>query len=484
MIEEKSDVIKIFEEISQIPRPSGHEEKIADFLLNKAESMGLEAKKDEFGNVICEIPASPGYENRPLVILQAHMDMVCVSDNEEEYNMLQDPIKLLYEEDWIKADSTSLGADDGIGIAMIFSYVKNIDKHPHLRLLFTVEEETGMYGAMNISPKYLEGDYLINLDSEEEGYVTSGCAGGCEGEFSYKIIRAEKESNKECKFAEVNLSGLKGGHSGMQILEVNSNAIKLMAEFLRKVDSKVKINLYSFSSGSKHNAIPNQAKALISYVEEEEGALIEAMNSVRDAMMDSLIKTDPDTTFNWDNIAEINDKPIEGSYMQKLLSLIEMLPHGVFAMRPNVNGVETSNNLAILRTYKDEVKFVISVRSGSKLGFKELKERISSICGLFSVAGSFENEYPIWEIKERSELRDMFMKIFYNLERRSAEVLDIHAGLECAFFAEKNPNLDMISFGPDVEGAHTTLERLNIPSTDRSYNILVNLLEEISLKEI
>ncbi len=480
---EKSQVIKIFEEISRIPRPSGYEERIGNYLLEQGRSMGYASKKDRFGNVIIDVPAGPGFEDGPLIILQAHMDMVCVSKKSYNYNMLLDPIRLTYQDGWLTAESTSLGADDGIGLAMILAYVKENQDHSKLRLIFTVEEETGMDGAQMLENKYLDADCLINLDSEEEGYVTCACAGGCEGSF---IMPIERENSELCpekiKYAEIFLAGLRGGHSGMQIMEVNTNAIKIMSEFLRKVDEQLAINLYSLDGGDKQNAIPTKAKALISYPAENEGQLLEAMNSVRDGIMGSLLKSDPDANFIWEDHEGTDDLPLSQSSKQKLLSLIEMVPHGVYTMRSEGRGVESSNNLAIIKSGDGAFDFTISVRSGSKKIFEELKDKISSSFELFGGRGFYEKAYPIWEMKDHSELREIFIKVYEAITGEEAKVLDIHAGLECAFFAEKNPDLDMISLGPDTEGAHTVEERVNLESCDRTYNLLKELLKEISLK--
>ncbi len=480
---EKSQVLKIFEEISMIPRPSGYEERIGNYLLEQGRSLGFFSKKDRFGNVIIEVPAGPGFENGPLIILQAHMDMVCVSKKSYTYNMLLDPIKLKYIDGWLTADSTSLGADDGIGLAMILAYVKEHSDHSRLRLIFTVQEETGMDGAQNIESKYLDADYMINLDSEEEGYVTCACAGGCEGSFSLPIERTNPDKTPDnIKFAQIFLYGLRGGHSGMQIMEVNTNAIKIMAEFLRKIDEQIVIDLYSLDGGDKQNAIPNHAQALISYPAESEGQLLDVMNSVRDGIMGSLLKSDPDAHFVWEGHEEANVLPLSPPSKQKLLSLIEMVPHGVYTMRSEGEGVESSNNLAIIKSENSSFNFVISVRSGDKHAFEELKAKISSSFELFGGNGVYEKGYPIWEMRGYSELKDIFLKIYEQESGKEARILDIHAGLECAFFAEKNPDLDMISLGPDTEGAHTVEERVNLGSCERTYKLLEELAKEISLK--
>lgn len=470
-------IFRYFRQINDVPRGSNHEAQISDMLYNLALSKGYDTQRDHQGNILITRPAAPGFEQAPRIIIQGHMDMVCEKDPDSDHDFLKDPIEMVEKNRWIHANKTTLGADDGIGVAMGFALLEEPDPMPQLQVLITTTEETGMDGAMAVTPEYLDGDMLINIDSEEEGFVTVGCAGGATG-YVHLPIERETVSAEDLRSMKLVISGMRGGHSGMEIAEVSKSALKLMTDYLRKINVSVSIKLHSFRSGSKHNAIPNHAEAIISYSACDALKVLDAVKALCESVRSSLLKLEPSISLTYESV-DVQTSVLTDSSMMRLLNCLELMPHGVYRMNPDGQSVETSDNLAVVDLGERSAEMVLSVRSSNTARLAELQNKIGDVAAMFEGTSEFKDGYPAWEYRETSELRRLFESTFRDMYGKDVEVLIIHAGLECGLFAKKNPKLDMISFGPDILGAHTSKERLSIDSTYRSYDLLKALIRRI-----
>ncbi len=471
---EPRKVFQRFAQINAVPRGSGNEQAIGRLLVEIGRSMGLETLQDQAGNVVIRKPAAPGYEERPGVTLQGHMDMVCEKDEDSTHDFLRDGIDMIVDNGWICANKTTLGADDGIGVAMALALLEEEMPHPALDVLVTTSEETGMDGAIGLAPSFIRTPYLINIDSEEEGYLTVGCAGGSTGRIELDMEREAAPAPDRVVY-QLRIDRMRGGHSGMEILEVRTSALKTMAEFLHMLDEEIAFSLTDFHSGTKHNAIPNAATAVISCSTAREAALLDAMERVKAVLIDKLFRAEPDVRFSWDRVTSERSALTE-SAKKKLISCLELLPHGVYSMMPQEKMVEASDNLASAHTEDAILRILMSLRSGNEEKLEELQRKIAHIVETFDGRCVFSEGYPAWEYREESALRELFCKKYREQAGRDPEILVIHAGLECGLFARTHPGVDMVSFGPDVHGAHTTKERLSIESVQRSYELLKSVV--------
>ncbi|MDY6085981.1 MAG: beta-Ala-His dipeptidase [Peptoniphilaceae bacterium] len=472
-------VFQHFYDLNQVPRCSDHVEAIGEALMHKADAMGLSAEKDAAGNVRIVRLADPAYANAPRVIIQGHMDMVCVQSKESKHDFTCEPIEMEVRDGWLRAKGTTLGADDGIGLAMGLALLEEVMPLPEVQVLATTNEETGMDGALGISPEWLDADMLVNIDSEEEGFVTCGCAGGATGEFKMPL---EREMASGLSGLALTVTGMRGGHSGTSILSVPHNAAKVMAEWIRAISHRASIRLFSFHSGEKHNAIPNEAQAVIGFAAEEREAVIAALDATWEEILGRILKQEPDVSKQQDDVA-LNDAPLTDASMKALLSLVELMPHGVYKMHEDEEkGVVASDNLAIVSTQDAFADIMVSVRSSDPAVGAELESKIAQVLATFEGTGEYVDRYPAWALVEDSPLRELLKDVYRDQYGEEVVVKDIHAGLECGMFAEKNPRLDMISIGPDMEGVHTAAERLNIDSTLRTYELLKKLMERVATK--
>lgn len=472
---EQHPVFRYFNRINQVPRCSDDEERITELLVEMGRELQLDTKTDQVGNVLITKKTTQ-VDNPRHLILQGHMDMVCMKDEDSDHDFSTDPIETEVESGWLTAIGTTLGADNGIGVAMGLAALEE-DLPATISVLVTRTEETGMDGAIGLDSSFLSGDGLINLDSEEEGFVTVGCAGGTTALMTLPLVREDNSEFYHC--LELKLSNLKGGHSGMEIHNVRGNAIKAMADLLREIDGETPINIHDFSSGTKHNAIPHEAKAVISFAEDAEHLILQTVEDAKKKILPALLKTEPDVTLTWTNVSS-DKQPLAKTSKTKLFSLIGLLPHGVYSMNPDKKGVEASDNLAIIGLKEDKAELHLSIRSSKAIKIKEIQDKFEEIAEVVQANLTYSDGYPAWEYKEDSRLREIFQELHQEVYGKEAEVLDIHAGLECGLFAQKNPNLDMISFGPDIIGAHTTKEKVNIESVYRSYDFLLDLIRAVS----
>ena len=468
-------VWKHFDEIRKIPRCSKHEEKIREYIVNFAKQHGLEYQVDKAGNVVVRKPASSGMENKPMVVLQAHMDMVCEKNKDVDHDFSKDPIKVKIEGEWVTAEGTTLGADDGIGVATALAILedKNL-KHPPIEALFTVDEETGLTGAFALEKDFLKGRTMINLDSEEFGIIYVGCAGG--GDSTIKLAVKKEKVPDGMKVMHVFVKGLKGGHSGCDIHEQRGNAIKILARILWKVKKEIEIRIIDISGGDKHNAIPREAEATVAVENAER--FKEIVNSEAKDILEEIKPVDPDMKVEISEAKGEEGLDKESSY--KVIDLLYALPHGVLAMSYDIPDlVETSTNLAKVRLEGDKVTVVMSSRSSTKTELQATRDRIRAIAELAGAEVEEGSTYPGWKPNLDSKILKIAKEVFKEMFGKEPEIKAIHAGLETGVIGEKFPGMDMISIGPDVRNPHTPDEKVHIGSVEKFYRYVAKILEKV-----
>ena len=465
----KSDIIETmtwkeyFLEITQIPRPSGKEEKIRGYLIRFAEERKFPYSVDRVGNLSIDIPAAAGFETHAGVLIQGHMDMVCVKTETSSVNFERDPIPVIDDGKRLSADGTSLGADNGIALALALALCDDPEVvHPPLRLLFTVCEEEGLSGAAALPSETLIFDRLINLDSEEDGVIIVGCAGGATF-CGRRKIRRQKGTHRA--FFRVELSGLPGGHSGSDIDKNRPNAIVAVAEALTSVNRTSSIQLVSFEGGEKHNVIPSRSSAVIN-TDLTAAELQRQLSDVLPKEAELKISPVPET------------ECFSTKESETLLRLLTSLPNGVESMSSRFqNTVETSANVAIVHCGDfDEIQATVSVRSLTADGLNSIKKKTTAVFADCGFHAEKIDEYPMWEPASCSPLSELTQAAFRKMTGRLPQIAVIHAGLECGIFASLKPQLDMVSFGPQMENVHSVNEFLDIASADRTYNVLKTLL--------
>lgn len=471
------NILKTFEEISKIPRCSKHEKEIGLWIEKWAEKHNFYIKKDEVGNILITIPESCGYENAPIVILQGHMDMVCEKTPDSIHNFSTDAIRLMYNEHWIQARDTTLGADNGIAIAIVLELATDPSiEHPKLELLFTVDEETSMQGANKLSSDFILGNILVNLDSEEEGSFIIGCAGGMTTTLRLPSKRCFVE--KDMIGYKLTAEGMVGGHSGVNIHENRANANKVLAHVLNKIiNSKVfLINIYG---GNAHNAIPNFSKAMILISSEDCSKIENIIKEAEQELQKKYYTTDPNIHLKFEEI-EINIKSvIEPDIAQKIIQLLLELPHGIINTSYEFDSlVKTSNNLATIYTKTDEIIFTTTQRSSDMDELNNLIQEISKIGDKFGAKSQHDDNYPAWKPNINSPLLEQCIKVYTEVFDKKPVVKVIHAGLECAVIGSKFEEIDMISFGPTIENPHSPDERLYIPSVENTWKFLIALVKD------
>lgn len=472
-------VWRIFDEITQVPRPSKKEEKIRAYLRKFAEDRHLDFDEDAVGNIVIRKVATKGYENLKTVVLQSHMDMVCEKNSGVDHDFEKDPIKTIVADGWVKADGTTLGADDGIGVASALAVLDDESvEHGPIECLFTVDEETGMTGAFGIQPGFIKGDILLNLDSEDEGQMFIGCAGGMG---TTGIVRYDtKKADANAFFAKITVNGLKGGHSGGEIHIGLGNANKLLTRILYTVMEQMPMNLVAIDGGNLHNAIPREAYAVIAVPADKKEALAAIVNVMQSNMQHELRKVDPDVKVTLESENK-SDKVIADDCTKRFVRMLYAMPHGVLGMSHDMEDlVESSTNLASIKMKKaGEIEVETSQRSSSET----LKEDIGNIVkAVFELGGAkveVRDGYPGWEPNPDSEILKVVNQAYRKLFGKDPEVLAIHAGLECGLFLTKYPNLDMVSFGPTLRYVHSPRECCEIETVELFWRHLVEVLKNI-----
>ena len=479
---EPKAVFEIFSQINKVPRPSKHEEKISKWLCDFAAAHNIEYVADEAMNVIMRVPATPGYEDHEGVILQAHMDMVCEKNGDVQHDFMTDPIQTYVDGEWLKAKGTTLGGDDGIGIAMALAAITDPSlAHPAIECLFTVDEETGLTGAMKLQDGMLRSKRLINLDSEDDGQIFIGCAGGIDtlAKMHYEPINSTSYIDPSYIAIRLSVGGLMGGHSGDDINKGRANANQLIVWFLARIWPQTELHLASINGGNLRNAIAREAEAVIAipmaYKEQiriEWNRFIAQMEGVfgeveKDMRLD-LETTDMPETFIPDDKA------------YRLIMALCECPHGMIAMSKDMPGlVETSTNLASIKMKEGYIEVNTSQRSSIEASKHHLKWAVEQALSLACDEVTHGDGYPGWAPDPNSPLLEVVKKAYIDLFKAEPKVLAIHAGLECGLFLEKYPYLDMISIGPQMVGVHSPQERLSIPSTERCYRWLCQTLKSL-----
>ncbi|MBK7103846.1 MAG: aminoacyl-histidine dipeptidase [Ignavibacteriae bacterium] len=467
-----------FYELSQIPRPSKREHKAVEFVKQFAQKNNFKFKEDKVGNVLIFVPASKGKEKSPTIVLQGHVDMVCEMNKGTKHDFDKDPIKLINTGEWIKADGTTLGADNGIGVAAAMTVA--LDKtsvHGPLELLFTIDEETGMTGVKEIQPKFISGKTLLNMDSEEDGAFYVGCSGGQDTAGSFKIDY--KKAKKEFEAYEILITGLKGGHSGLDIIQQRANSIKLLGHFLSQLNFKFQIA--QINGGSLRNAIPREAEAIILI---DPKNLANLKKIIKDFVSKSLLEfktVDPDLKIILKKSENKISKVFKSELKEKLINVLLALPHGVISMSPDIpNLVETSTNLATLKIEEKVLTIGTSQRSSIESAKNKIADSVKSVFKLADAKLTEGDGYPGWQPNMDSNLLKVSKKVYKQMFKKEPEIKAIHAGLETGLLGAKFPGLDMISFGPTIQGAHSPDEKVNIKDVEKFYNLLKGILKELS----
>lgn len=467
-----------FGEICKVPRPSKKETLITNYITSIAQKLRMEYQVDECGNILIRKPATKGFEDAPVVILQSHIDMVCEKNSDTIHNFETDPIIPRIEGQWVKATGTTLGADDGIGIAAQLAILdSDTIEHGPLEMLFTIDEETGLSGAKGLKSDFLKGRILLNLDSEDEGELFIGCAGGRDTKavFNYSKVTV----NSDFIGFKVQVSGLKGGHSGDDINKGHGNAIKILTRLLWLANQKYEIRISTFKGGNLRNAIPREAFAEIVIPTRFNEEFQDFISSYSHIIQNELINTEPDLSIS----CESTQNPsflIDLSTQERLLNSLYACPHGVITMSPLIpNFVDTSTNLASVKMTEKSIEIGTSQRSSSEPAKEDIVNMVESVFLLAGCKVSHDDGYPGWAPNANSPILEITKSAYIKLFNTPPKVLAIHAGLECGLIGEKFPGIDMISYGPTIKGAHSPDERLEIASVNKFWDLTLEVLKNI-----
>ena len=467
-------VFEFFGELTRIPRGSGNERAVSDYLVEFASKRGLLAYQDEFNNVTILKPATAGMEDKETVIMQAHMDMVCVADDDVKINFAKDPIEAYVDGDYVRARGTSLGADDGIGIAMILAVLDSDEvSHPMIEAVFTTDEEVGLGGANGYDTSRLKGKRFINIDTEEENHLVIGCAGGIRCDVSSKCKNQKVEGN----VYEIGINSLTGGHSGTEIYKGSANANVLMGRLLDLLMKNAEFSIGSFSGGTMGNAICTSASATVVVKKKQSKAFEKCIKSFADSMKSEYRKTDPDLNVKCKDKGKGKLEVMSTKDMTRFVALLNLLPNGVAKMSQISEMVETSSNIGIVNAKPKSFNICVSIRSNKNDSLEWMISRVEMLANAFNVQFSGRNRYPAWECDEISDFARSARQLYTKMFDKDIEIITIHAGLECALFSKKIKGLDAISIGPDMWNVHTTGEKLSISSTEREWKYLLELLK-------
>lgn len=473
-------VFYCFSQINQIPRPTHKEERMGKFLVDYGHKLGLETLQDEVGNVLIRKPASKGMENLHPTVLQSHMDMVCEKVADSTFNFLTDPIRTYIDGEWMKAEGTTLGADDGIGVAIEMAILAdNTIQHGPLECLFTVSEEEGLTGAQGLKPGFFHGDYLINLDSEDEGLIFVSCAGGANTTATFHATL--EDAPADAFFMRLTVGGLTGGHSGDDIEKKRANANKLLARALRALQP-YDVRIADIQSGGLHNAIPRHGYALICVPAIEKENVVATINVLAAELQEEYSQTEPSLSLTVES-ADAAGKVIDQTTSDNLITALVSVPNGVLAMDQEIpNFVQTSSNLASVHLNGSDIVIVLSQRSNILSARKNASDMVG---GVFSLAGAdveVGDGYPGWKLNPESPLLKITVDAYKRIFHKDPQIKAIHAGLECGLISEKYPNVDMVSFGPTLRGVHSPDERLLIPTVQMVWDHLLEVLRNIPAK--
>lgn len=465
-----------FADLNAVPRPSKKEEKVIQFMMDFGKSLELETIKDDAGNVIIKKPATAGMDNKKTVVLQSHLDMVTQKNNDVEHDFEKEGIKMYVDGDWVRAKGTTLGADNGLGVAAIMAILESDDiQHPPLEALFTIDEETGMTGAKNLDETVLSGDILLNLDTEEDDEIDIGCAGGID-------ITAEKAYTEETvsgnkKAFLLKLTGLNGGHSGMDIIKGLGNANKLMNRVLYEGFKTAEFQFSSIKGGGLRNAIPRESVVKIVVEEGDAEKLKEALQTEITHIQKEYKTLEEKLNISIEN-TDLPEKAMSAEDTKSILNAVYVTHNGVFRMSPDIADlVETSNNVARVETESGKVEVQCLTRSSVETNKQDLTNTITAGFELAGFTVKTSGEYPGWQPNPDSEILKVVENLYEKLHNEKADVVACHAGLECGILLDHYPNMDTVSFGPTIRGAHSPDERAGIKSTQKFWNFLLEILK-------
>ena len=469
-------VFKYFEEISQIPRGSGNELAISNYLKTFGESLGLETIQDDALNIIIKKPATLGYESCPGVILQGHMDMVCEKNKDTEHDFEKDPLDLVIKDDYIYANGTTLGADNGIAVAMGMAVLAsdNLD-HPNIEVIITSDEEAGMSGAMNLDGSNINGKYIINLVSEEEGYLLVSCAGGVTVKSRLPLQFNNIKSSKKAFLVEI--KGLLGGHSGMDIIKQRGNSNILIGRLLNLLD--VEFDLAHISGGSKNNAIPRESEAIILIDEKDLDSFDASIKNIESIFKNEYSTSDSDLSITYSSTNV--DNHFSSYTKNSIITLLNLVPNGIQTMSMDIDSlVQSSTNLGVVYSDNDYLTFEFAVRSSVKTLKEDITNKIRLITNTLGGEFILESDYPAWEYVKNSKLEEICCNVYKDLTGKEPIIMAIHAGLECGLLLDKIPNSEAISLGPNMYDVHTPNEHLSISSTLNTWDYLVKILASMN----
>jgi len=470
---------RYFAELSRIPRESKHETAVIIWLESVAKKLNLPYKKDEVDNIVISKPASQGYENRTPVVLQGHVDMVCEKNSGTVHDFQKDPIELVRDGKYIRANGTTLGSDNGIGVAAALAILE--DKtlvHPPLEALFTIDEETGLTGANYLKPGFVKGKILLNGDSEEDGALYVGCAGGKQTDVVFDIAWEKAPQDKVA--VALKISGLMGGHSGLDIDQGRANAIKQLNRIVWKIAETICMRLYYLDGGSKHNAIPREAtyRTLVAAADLEE--LTKAFAGFEVMLNNEYKGVERGIKLTVEKLADYPAQVFAKEFQARVLNCLYAIPHGVKRMSPSIKGlVQTSTNAAIVRTVENQIRILTSQRSSIASEIQGVADKVTACGRLAGAEVTQGGGYPSWTPNMDSKILALMKKVYTDLFGTEPHVKAIHAGLECGIIGATSPGMDMISFGPTIQGAHSPDERVEIKTVENFWRLLVETLKRI-----
>ena len=470
-----------FADLNAVPRPSKKEERVIQFMVDFGKKLNLETFVDKVGNVIIKKSATKGFENRKTVVLQSHLDMVHQKNADTNFDFDTEGIKMLVNDDWVTADGTTLGADNGLGVAAIMAVLSSNDiQHPNIEALFTIDEETGMTGAMGLEGGILKGDILLNLDTEEDDEIGMGCAGGIDITATQNY--SEEAANKDAKAFTISVTGLRGGHSGMDIIKGLGNANKIMNRLLFDGFSKFGLRISEVNGGSLRNAIPRESFAIVTVDTISATSFISESNALINNIKEEFSTLEPNLSIDIQETTTPNSVMTLG-VQENLTKAIYGALNGVYRMSPDIKGlVETSNNIARVILKDGQIKIGCLTRSSSESNKYDLANSLQSVFELAGFDVELSGEYPGWQPNVNSEILEVADSLYEKLHGQKANVAACHAGLECGILGQNYPNMDMVSFGPNIKGAHSPDERAQISSTQKFWEFLIEILKNTPKK--
>jgi dipeptidase D len=469
-----------FDQLTGVPRPSRREERVRAWVFEWAATHGFETREDTIGNIVVVVPATPGRERAPIVVIQSHLDMVCEKNKSVKHDFDRDPIRTAIVDGWVTADGTTLGADNGIGVAAAMAAALDpaVQRGP-LELLFTIDEETGLTGAAGLDPAIVKGRVLLNLDTEEDGVLCVGCAGGADTHISLPLER--EAGGSDASHSRLIVSGLRGGHSGINIHENRGNAVRLLARVLEDAHQRgLDFQIQDLACEAKSNAIPREAECLLAFDVDEPTGWDEHLESWRTTLATEFAGIDEGLQIEF-AAADTSGNPLTRDSGLRLVRLILALPFGVLGMHPEIPGlVEASNNVATIRCEQAAATIVTSSRSSLAPALESIRASIRAIAELAGAGWSVTDSYPGWQPEPHSAVTELLRGVYGDVWGKEPSVTAVHAGLECGLLGQRIPGLDMISFGPTIRGAHSPRERVEIASVERFWRALTLALDRLS----